>query len=149
MQRLLTVFIAIILLFIFGGGLMMSLASLGTEGMTPGQAAMTDMPIHAEHTAGSHHCPLMGPGENLCPMDMLGHLAFVRGLFEVLLPCFLLLLCVSTATLLCPNITPITRRHRLDSYHLTWRWRRWLLTTYFYRQYQDYFASGLLNPKYF
>jgi hypothetical protein len=150
MKRVLTVSIATILLFICGGGLMVSLASMGVHDTISHETAVAYTPMHAEHTTtSSHHCPLMGPGDTLCPMDLFDHLAFVRGLFEVLLPCLLLLLCASSATLLWPVATTLVRRRDVDSYNLTWRWRRRLLTTFSYRQYQDYFATGLLNPKYF
>jgi hypothetical protein len=136
------------LLFVYGGGFVPGMIQImSMEGAVVHTPATHDMGHMSD--AGSHHCPFMAHGESLCFMSLFDHIGLLRGLFDTLLPT-LLLICSIAA--ICIVWRPAYVTHGLATerrYNLTWLWRRRLATTYTGRQNQDYFAAGLLNPKYF
>lgn len=114
--------------------------------MTVGFAASN----HGHHMDATHHmsnCPFMTHGETLCPMTVLDHLAAFRSLFESVLPAIIVLVLIAGGSvfwqLVFRQFRPLLFLHA----HTILRQRKYLLTQFIYRQFQELFARGILHQK--
>jgi hypothetical protein len=136
-----------LLLFVYGGGLALSIGGVMPLFMKDGMSDTTHG--NHEHTASTHHCPFMADSDTLCPMSLIDHLTLVRGLFETPLGTLLIIASVAGIASLRPQV-PLLVRHLYSALvAMWWRSRQQLGYHYQVRQHQEYFASGLLHSKYF
>lgn len=105
---------------------------------------------HSHSMDAVHHmsdCPFMNHSETLCPMTVLDHLAAFRSLFESILPAVIVLVLIAGSQVFWQLVSPQLRTLLFLHAYTFFRQRKYLLTQFVHRQFQELFARGILHKK--
>lgn len=107
---------------------------------------------HLHHDHGGAHssvpCPFTAHEDTICPMTALDHLSILRGILDATIHGLVSLVLVFGLAILWSSYPDNKSRLRW-AYQLYLKWRKRVTYSFNYRQWQVWFARGILNPKLF